>query len=173
MDQLCQGLESLWTPARSDVPQGFRLAHLGCQILCGWRPAAWDSRPQLVERCRGTVGEDSVVAAKAPVPVGSTQDSQGVALEVKDERGVPIRFGLANTSKAVNGELKSGDLIGIRPVLITPDMVGKVIGQFVSRECKESHWKYNPRDTRDVAQGRWAALVNSLGGDAKVTVGEL
>ncbi len=92
---------------------------------------------------------------------------------LKDERGVPIRFGLANTSKAVNGELKSGDLIGIRPVLITPDMVGKVIGQFVSRECKESHWKYNPRDTRDVAQGRWAALVNSLGGDAKVTVGEL
>lgn len=92
---------------------------------------------------------------------------------LKDERGVPIRFGLANTSKAVNGELKSGDLIGIRPVLITPDMVGKVIGQFVSRECKESHWKYNPRDTRDVAQGRWAALVNSLGGDAKVTVGDL
>ena len=42
---------------------------------------------------------------------------------LKDERGVPIRFGLANTSKAVNGELKSGDLIGIRPVLITPDMV--------------------------------------------------
>ena len=92
---------------------------------------------------------------------------------LKDERGVPIRFGLANTSKAVNGELKSGDLIGIRPVLITPDMVGKVIGQFVSRDCKESHWKYNPRDTRDVAQGRWAALVNSLGGDAKVTVGDL
>ena len=92
---------------------------------------------------------------------------------LKDERGVPIRFGLANTSKAVNGELKSGDLIGIRPVLITPDMVGKVIGQFVSRECKESHWKYNPRDTRDVAQGRWAALVNSLGGDAKVTMGDL
>ena len=92
---------------------------------------------------------------------------------LKDERGVPIRFGLANTSKAVNGELKSGDLIGIRPVLITPDMVGKVIGQFVSRECKESHWKYNPRDTRDVAHGRWAALVNSLGGDAKVTVGDL
>ena len=92
---------------------------------------------------------------------------------LKDERGVSIRFGLANTSKAVNGELKSGDLIGIRPVLITPDMVGKVIGQFVSRECKESHWKYNPRDTRDVAQGRWAALVNSLGGDAKVTVGDL
>ena len=90
-----------------------------------------------------------------------------------NDRGVPIRFGLANTSKAVNGELKSGDLIGIRPVLITPDMVGKVIGQFVSRECKESHWKYNPRDTRDVAQGRWAALVNSLGGDAKVTVGDL
>lgn len=98
------------------------------------------------------------------------RNNVGVLLDAK---GRPVRYGLANDSKQVNANIKSADLIGIRPVLITPDMVGKVIGQFVSRECKESHWKYNPRDTRDVAQGRWAALVNSLGGDAKVTVGEL
>ena len=48
-----------------------------------------------------------------------------------DSRGVPVRFGLANDSAGVNKIIKSADLIGIRPVIITQDMVGKVIGQFV------------------------------------------
>ena len=90
-----------------------------------------------------------------------------------DSRGVPVRYGLANTSKQVNKALKSGDLIGIRPVVITPDMVGKVVGQFISRECKRPGWKFNPNDERDVAQRNWAELINSLGGDAKVTTGDL
>lgn len=90
-----------------------------------------------------------------------------------DSRGIPVRFGLANDSSVVNKSLKSSDLIGIKPVIITQDMVGQTIGQFVSRECKWSGWKYNPKDPHDQAQQRWIDMINSLGGDAKFTVGEL
>lgn len=84
-----------------------------------------------------------------------------------DARGVPVRYGLANDSKALNENLKSADLIGIRPVVIQPGHVGHTLGQFVSRECKESTWRgVRPGDKREQAQLRWAELVCSLGGDA-------
>lgn len=88
-----------------------------------------------------------------------------------DKRGVPVRYGLANESAAQNATLKSGDLIGIKPVTITADMVGAVVGQFVSRECKRPGWKFTggPHET---AQANWAALVTKYGGDAKFTTGE-
>lgn len=76
-----------------------------------------------------------------------------------------IRFGLANESAKMNAHIKSGDLIGIRPVLITQDMVGQVIGQFVSREIKHSNWRYAGTE-REVAQQRWIDLIRSMGGDA-------
>ena len=82
-----------------------------------------------------------------------------------DPRGVPVRFGLANDSAAVNAHVKSGDLIGIKRVLITPDMVGAVVGVFVSREVKAGGWRY-AGTPREVAQQRWIDLVRSLGGDA-------
>lgn len=86
---------------------------------------------------------------------------------LQDERGVPVRYGLANDSKALNESIKSADLIGIRPVVIQPGHVGHTIGQFVSRECKESSWRgVRPGDKREQAQLRWAELVCSLGGDA-------
>lgn len=91
----------------------------------------------------------------------------------KLENGKFIRWGLANDSKQVNESIKSADLIGIRPVLITPDMVGTVIGQFVSRECKRPGWKYNPNDAHQAAQMKWCELVLILGGDAAFTTGEL
>ena len=91
----------------------------------------------------------------------------------KLENGSFIRWGLANDSKAVNEEIKSGDLIGIKPVVITQDMVGSVIGQFISRECKRSDWKFNPNNPRDLAQMKWVELILILGGDAKCTTGEL
>ena len=90
-----------------------------------------------------------------------------------DSRGVPVRYGLANDSKQVNAVFKSADLIGIKPVLITPDMVGTVIGQFVSRECKVSGWRLNPNNEHDVTQMKWADLIMMLGGDASITTGEL
>lgn len=76
-----------------------------------------------------------------------------------------IRFGLANESKPMNMHIKSGDLIGIRPVTITMDMVGKTIGQFVSREAKHGNWQYKGTE-REIAQQRWIDLINSMGGDA-------
>lgn len=81
------------------------------------------------------------------------------------EDGVPVRFGLANDSAKVNAIIKSGDLIGIRPVQIGIQHLGTVIGQFVSREVKEQGWQF-AGTPREVAQQNWALLVNSLGGDA-------
>lgn len=92
-----------------------------------------------------------------------------------DSRGVPVRYGLANDSAAVNRLVKSGDLIGIRPLLITQDMVGKVIGQFVSLECKHGDWRWDPRkfDARERAQQTWRELVQGVGGYAEFTTGTL
>jgi len=89
-----------------------------------------------------------------------------------DDRGVPVRFGLANDSAAINHVLKSGDLIGIKPRIVTPDMLGQLIGQFWSREVKKPGWKYTGTP-REVAQLAWVNLVLRHGGDAKFTTGEL
>lgn len=90
---------------------------------------------------------------------------------LKDENGRQVRYGLANTSKAENKILKSADLIGIRPVLITPQLVGRTIGQFVSRETKHKTWAYCG-DEHEEAQLAWCNLVLSAGGDASFCVGE-
>lgn len=76
-----------------------------------------------------------------------------------------LRYGLANESTGVNKQVKSADLIGIRPIIITPVMIGLTIGQFVSREVKAADWKYTGSD-REQAQLRWAELILSFGGDA-------
>lgn len=81
-----------------------------------------------------------------------------------------IRYGLANDSPATNKNIKSADLIGIRPILITPDHVGQIIGQFISREVKAPNWRYSGNE-RELAQLRWAELILSLGGDACFTIG--
>jgi hypothetical protein len=90
---------------------------------------------------------------------------------LKDERGVPVRYGLANESKAVNEQLKSSDLIGWRPVTITPADVGNIVAQFVARECKHPGWTYRG-DAREKAQMAFIHLVNADGGDAKFVTSE-
>lgn len=87
-----------------------------------------------------------------------------------DERGIPVRYGLANDTKALNRAIKSADLIGIRPVQITPAHVGRTLGQFVSRECKPAGWSWAGTD-RELAQMRWCELINALGGDAAFATG--
>lgn len=84
---------------------------------------------------------------------------------IKDERGVPVRYGLANDSKQMNDIIKSSDLIGLRPILITPQHVGQTIGQFVAREVKGPTWRYTGTK-REQAQRKFLELVVSLGGDA-------
>jgi hypothetical protein len=82
-----------------------------------------------------------------------------------DKRGTPVRFGLANDSAIINDVLKSGDLIGWRKRLITQDMLGSYIAQFVSREVKHPGWKFTGTD-RELAQLAWAFLILKDGGDA-------
>lgn len=91
------------------------------------------------------------------------------ALQDKDGRW--IRFGLANESGKMNTFIKSADLIGIRPIKIRETMVGMIIGQFVSREVKNSNWVYSGTE-REIAQLRWIELIMGLGGDACFATGE-
>jgi hypothetical protein len=84
---------------------------------------------------------------------------------LEDKNGRPVRYGLCNDTPALNRALKSHDLVGLRPRLITAADVGKTIGQFVSREVKEGGWRYTGTP-REVAQLAFAHLVNAHGGDA-------
>lgn len=90
---------------------------------------------------------------------------------LKDQNGRAVRFGLCNESKRLNEKFKSSDLIGVRCTIITPDMVGKKIGQFVAREVKKSGWKCNPADPHTAAQLNYLLLVASFGGDAAFATG--
>lgn len=92
-----------------------------------------------------------------------------------DSRGVPVRYGLANDSPKLNEKLKSADLIGWRRVLITPDMVGRLIAQIVSRECKPDGWRPAGPTAKlfhhEEAQREWARIINEDGGDAQFATG--
>lgn len=90
---------------------------------------------------------------------------------LKDETGRPVRYGLGNDSAAMNDVIKSGDLIGWRPVYIVPQMVGTKIAQFVSREVKKPGWQFTGAG-REAAQKAWADTINADGGDAGFATGE-
>ena len=83
-----------------------------------------------------------------------------------DERGVPVRYGLANDTAKMNRVMKSCDLIGINVITITPDMVGKIFGQFDAAEIKPEGWVYSGT-AHEQAQLKFIMLVLSLGGRAK------
>lgn len=111
----------------------------------------------------------STVTLEAPrYGVWLTRNNVGA---MQDDRGRVVRYGLCNESKQRNAVLKSADLIGIKPVVITARMVGCTIGQFVSRECKRPGWTYKG-DAHETAQANWAALVTRYGGDARFVTGE-
>lgn len=87
-----------------------------------------------------------------------------------DAEGNFWRFGLANDSAAQNKKIKSGDLIGITPVVVTPAMVGGTLGVFTSIECKRPGWVWRATE-REQAQLKWAELVISFGGFAQFATG--
>lgn len=86
-----------------------------------------------------------------------------------DADGRPVRYGLANESKAQNQRMKSGDFIGCKPTLIEPWMVGYIFGRFISVETKPEGWTPpNPSNVKAyehyLAQKRWADIVTAAGG---------
>ena len=81
-----------------------------------------------------------------------------------DDTGRLIRYGLGNDSKQINRVFASSDLIGINPVIITGEMVGRTIGQFMAVECKASNFKGRESDKRFVAQRNFIEWVNRHGG---------
>lgn len=83
----------------------------------------------------------------------------------RDDTGRYVRFGLCNDSPELNKKIKSSDLIGIHPRVVTSDMVGSTIGQFLAVECKKPGWKYQGKE-REAAQLKYLELVISLGGIA-------
>lgn len=84
---------------------------------------------------------------------------------LKNAYGRPIRFGLCNDSAKLNQSVKSSDLVGIRRVLITEDMVGDYIGQFIAIECKHGNWKYTGT-ARERAQKKFMDIIANNGGYA-------
>ena len=67
--------------------------------------------------------------------------------------GRPVQFGLARGS---------ADLIGLRTVTITPDMVGQQVAVFTSIEVKTPQGRATP------AQQNWLHMVRRAGGIAGI-----
>ena len=78
-----------------------------------------------------------------------------------DNTGRFIRYGLGSEAK-----LASSDFIGIRPVLITPEMVGQVLGVFTAVEMKSSDWHFNKNDKHLLQQKHFIDIVQQYGGFA-------
>lgn len=81
----------------------------------------------------------------------------------KNERDQWVRFGLGNVSTQFNKEYKSSDYIGIYPLYITPQYVGRTIGVFTAVETKKAAWKYAGTD-EERAQGKFIDVVVANGG---------
>lgn len=80
-----------------------------------------------------------------------------------DDTGRMIRYGLGNDSKKVNDAFKSSDLIGVTPVRVRPEHVGKTFGVFTAAEVKHPHWT-KPENDRDRAQEAFLVAICQRGG---------
>lgn len=84
----------------------------------------------------------------------------------EDKNGRHIRYGLCNDSKQLNTRIKSSDLIGITPMLVTYEMVGTTVGIFTAVETKRENWVFRQSDDRAVAQAAFHQIVRDVGGNA-------
>ncbi len=82
-----------------------------------------------------------------------------------DDTGRLIRYGLANDSAQLNKRIKSSDLIGITPTLVTQQMVGRTVGVFTAVEVKHEGWT-KPTNDREHAQAEFIRIVVEKGGIA-------
>lgn len=144
----------------------------------------WQISPAAIKELIDAVGLDPEPPAMQPMPSEAWAQS-AVRLEAsqkgarlwrnnngafQNETGRWIRFGLGNDSEQLNRKIKSSDLIGIRPVPITQEMVGSTIGRFTCREIKAPGWRYTATE-REIAQLNWINVINALGGDAAFATG--
>lgn len=142
----------------------------------------WNVSPQAIQELRELMGQDptnsdvNVVDGRSENAISShtrlnwPKQTNGVLWRnnvgaMQDETGRVVRFGLANESKKMNEQVKSSDLIGIRPIEIMPFHIGKIIGQFVAIETKEEGWRYTGTK-REAAQRKFHEIVISKGGYA-------
>lgn len=84
----------------------------------------------------------------------------------KDETGRLVRFGLDNTSTKRNELIKSSDLIGIKSIKITQEMVGQIVGVFTAIEVKKENWKRSKTDKKEEAQATFIEFIKAKGGIA-------
>jgi len=89
----------------------------------------------------------------------------------KADTGQFVRYGLANETAAMSKHIKSSDLVGITPYVVTGGDVGRTVGIFTAIEVKKHGWKFtgSPRET---AQLRFILLVRALGGIGQFSTGE-
>ena len=147
--------------------------------------ARWRLPPLAVDELR-TVLMAPTVTAHAEAPEGSeTAAQQLIRLEASklgmgrwrnntgacmDDTGRLIRYGLANDSQRVSKSIKSSDLIGITPHVVTSADVGRTLGVFTSIEVKRPGWTFRGQE-RETAQLAWINLVQVMGGRAMFATG--
>lgn len=134
--------------------------------------------PELVHRVGGSEAGAQQLARLAVAKQGAKawRNNVGATPARCKACGEPqsvIRYGLANDSTRLNEKIKSSDLILAIPRTITIGDVGKRIAQFGALECKRPGWTFNPASEREVAQLAWLNLINSLGGFAQFTTGDV
>ncbi len=79
-----------------------------------------------------------------------------------DQTGRFVRYGLGSFTPTDN--CASSDFIGIHQTLITPEMVGRVIGQFLAVEMKPTDWRFNKNDKHLLQQKNFIDIVKQAGG---------
>lgn len=94
---------------------------------------------------------------------------------LKDERGVPLRFGLGNDTAQLNKVFKTGDLVGFQSGWFRDyeTLEPVKVAVFAMAECKKAGWRHCPTNQHEISQLRAINMVNTAGGIACFTTGAL